>query len=469
MNKRQIGVNLDWIALAAAALILLIGVAYGFQYVAGQEGLIRYFRLFTVPFAAVTGVLTWFTIRGGPAVVGDPRASFHVGFALMAFSFFLTCYLNSRFLGPYPWWLLAFGVPALGYFAYKKLGPRGSNITFVVGFLTLSGYLIAHLPNESGGDMLQIIEFASRDFVAGSSPYRPYLTVSGKEVPFAYWPGVWLPYSPFVALGLDMRLLNLVAAVGLLLLFEKATKDSGHASLIAALTVYPFVLSPSVMKMMIIGHLWLYWLAGTAAALLLARGRLLAAAILLGFCLASRPTALFIIVPLAAYIWSRYGLRRTLGLGAVTLGVTLAFNLPFALAYGQAFWENSYGVLGGVSQKLVHFSLAGYFKDAGMDFMNKPIQMGIMVASMAVVVFAKKLPVQRIVMLAGLTYVWMILLNSYATRYVYFEGFLVLEMGLALLLAQAYVDRDKERIAENTLASVEGGQFASVETRENWS
>jgi len=306
------------------------------------------------------------------------------------------------------------------------------------------------VPNNACVDMLEIIEFAARDFLAGSNPFRPYLTVSGKEVPFAYWSGIWLPYVPFVALGLDMRLLNLLAVVGLVLLFEKAAYKSGYAPLIASLTIYPFLLSPPVMKMILLGHLWMYWLAACAAVLLIARERHLVAAALLGFCLASRPTALSMVVPLAVYIWSRYGAGRTMHMAAVTLAVTLAFNLPFAIVYGKVFWDNSYGVLGRVSQELVHFSLAGYFKDAGLDFMNKPLQVVIMLASMTIVILRKNMPVQHIIMLAGLTYIWMVLFNSYATRYVYFTGFLLIDLGLVLLMVNGYMDQDNKRITQAT-------------------
>jgi len=159
---------------------------------------------------------------------------------------------------------------------------------------------------------------------------------------------------------------------------------------------------------------------------------------------------LFMVVPLAVYIWSRYGAGRTMHMAAVTLAVTLAFNLPFAIVYGKVFWDNSYGVLGRVSQELVHFSLAGYFKDAGLDFMNKPLQVVIMLASMTIVILRKNMPVQHIIMLAGLTYIWMVLFNSYATRYVYFTGFLLIDLGLVLLMVNGYMDQDNKRITQAT-------------------
>lgn len=145
-------------------------------------------------------------------------------------------------------------------------------------------------------------------------------------------------------------------------------------------------------------------------------------------------------------------MRRTLSLGAVTLAVTLAFNLPFAFVYGNVFWDNSYGRLVGAGQELVHISLAGYFKDAGLDFVNKPLQIVIMLGSMAIVILRRNLPVQQIIMLAGLTYVWMILFNSYATRYVYFAGFLLIDLGLVLLLAKGFMVRDMGTITQLPLS-----------------
>lgn len=467
MKTARIRVGLEWIALASAALILLISVAYGFQYIVADAAKVRYFRLFTLPFAAIVLVLSWFVISPCSWRVSEPRVWFRLGFALMSASFLLSCYLYSNFLIPYPWWLPGVGVPVVAYLLHDKFWAWGSNLVFLLGLLLVTGYLIVQLPNNAGGDMLEIIEFSARDFLAGSSPFRPYLTVSGREVPFGYWPGIWLPYVPFVALGLDLRLLNLLALVGLVLLFETAARNSGYAPLIASLTLYPFLLSPSVMGMIVLGHLWVYWLAACAAVLLIARERHLAAAAVLGFCLASRPTALFMAVPLAVYIWSRYGMRRALSLSAVTLAVTMAFNLPFAIVYGKEFWDNSYGVLGGVNQDLVHFSLAAYFKDAGLDFVNKPLQVVVLIVSMAIVILRKNMPVQHVIMLAGLTYVWMILFNSYATRYVYFTGFLLFDLGLVLLLANSHMGLNNTRISQAPLHQTDAGDLISSRSRQD--
>ena len=113
MKTAKIRVRLEWIALASAMLTLLIGIAYGFQHMIADAAKVRYFRLFTLPFAAVTLVLSWFVITQRPWRLGEPRVAFRLGFVLMAVSFLLTCYFNSIILAPFPWWLPGVGVPVV--------------------------------------------------------------------------------------------------------------------------------------------------------------------------------------------------------------------------------------------------------------------------------------------------------------------------------------------------------------------
>jgi hypothetical protein len=427
--------NTAWPAVGLAALIWLMSLAYGFQYLFVEGERLLYFRLLTVPFVGIVAGLTWYAFVRAAAEPTELSAPWWLGLAMMGVSFGLACFFYSAQLAPLPWPLLAVGLPLVAYLCHRRWGYRGANGAFLVGAALVFAYLIARIPHDASGDMLQIIGFASHDLLAGESPYQPYLTSSGKAVPFGYLPGVWLPYAAFVALGIDMRVLNLLALALIVVLFELTPKDRLKAPDILSLTFYPFILSSPVWQMILFGHLWLYWLLAAATVLLVARDRLTAAGFLFGLCLATRPTALWLAGPIAAYVWSRHGPSRTIKSAAISIAVVISVNLLFAWLYGQDFWNNSYARMVGFGQTLVHFSLAGYLQDAGLLWLSKPSQALLTLAAMGFLVVRKRITPTGFVLVVGLTYVWLVLLNSYATRYVYFTGFFLIALGLTMAWA----------------------------------
>jgi hypothetical protein len=382
--------------------------------------------------------LTWYTLvraTAEPTEPSPPSAPWWLGLLMMSVSFGLACFFYSAQLAPLHWLLLAIGLPVAAYLCYQRWGYRGANGAFLGGAALLFGYLVARIPHDASGDMLQIIGFASQDLLAGENPYRPYLTSSGKEVPFGYLPGVWLPYAAFVALGIDMRVLNLLVLALLVILFELTAGNRRGAPDILSVTFYPFVLSSPIWQMVLFGHLWLYWLLVCATLLLVARDRLMLAGLLFGLCLASRPTALWLAGPIAAYVWSRHGSARTIRSASISVAIVVAVNLLLASVYGQEFWNNSYARMTGFGQKLVHFSLAGYLQDAGLLWFSKPIQALVVLAAMVFLIVRKQITPSGFVLVTGLTYVWLVLLNSYATRYVYFSGFFLIALALTMAWA----------------------------------
>jgi len=433
-NGKHFAAALPWAALALAALTWLMSLAYGFQYlVSGNVARhLTYFRIATVPYAALVMVLTWFAVRRAPLPAAFGRGAAWLGLAMVSASWVLTCYFFSSELAPAPWPAVALILPAAGFIAIRQGGPDAGTWVWLASLLALCLFLIPRTPHDAAGDMLQIIDFASADLLRGVSPFQPYLTSSGKEVPFGYWPGVWLPYLPLVALGIDLRVLNLVAFGLIVLLFVRAAGGWNGSGTILALTLFPFMASSQMLQMFLFGHLWVYWLCVCLTLYFVVQRRYALAALLLGICLVTRPTVLFIVAPLAAWVWSRAGLAVLLRSVAIALAVVLAVQLPFVLAYGEAYIANSFGRLVGFGQVLTHFSLAGMLRAAGLQALNLPLQALIAVALFALVAMRRSLPAAQFVMVCGLAYVWEVLFASYATRYVYFPGFLLLILGLVI-------------------------------------
>lgn len=420
--------------MALAAMVWLMSLAYGFQYLTmgNVSSHLTYFRIATVPFVALVIVLTWFAASRSAVdwrIWSVPR---WLGTAMMSISWLLTCYFYPALIAPVHWALPAIAIPIAAFAAALKAADNGSVAVFLAAFLGLSIVGIFRLPADTTGDMLQIIDFAARDLLRGESPFQPYLTSSGKEVPFGYWPGVWLPYVPLIALGVDMRVFNLCMFALILLLYYIAAGSGARAATILAVALLPFLLSSQLLQMVLFGHLWLYWLFVCGTLYLVVLQRYLLAATLLGLCLATRPTVLFLMAPLAAYVWSRGGFLVLLKSSLVALAVVAAANLPFALMYGESFLANSYGRMIGFSQVLTHFSVAGVLRGASLQWLNLPIQVLIAIALFTFVFLRRSLAPPQFIILCGLAYIWEVLFASYATRYVYFPGFLLIALGIAV-------------------------------------
>ena len=435
MNKAVPSRQLLVAALSLAGLVWLMSLAYGFQHlVAGDSAKhTAYFRIATVLFAGLVAYLTWFAATRAPYEGTEAvRPPWWLGLAMMTASFGLTCFFYSPMLAPMGWMPPVAAVPLIALVVHRRWGYRGANAVFLLAIGVLFVYVISRFPHDSAGDMLQIIDFASNDLLRGENPYRHYFTSAKRDVPFVYWPVLWLPYVPLIAAGVDLRVLNLLVFVLLTLLFFRVAGGGERGAEALALVVLPFLLSSQVFQMVVWGHSWVYWLLVTALLVLLVRRQFLAAAVVFGLCLATRPTALFLAGPIVAFLWSREGVGWVLRGGAVSAAVVVAIHVPFVVAFGDGFVNNTYSILLGVNQELKHFSLLAFLKDAGLGALGNLVQVVITLALMYVIVRKRSLAPDQFVMLAGLAYFWMILFAPYATRYVYFPAYLLVALGLLI-------------------------------------
>ena len=424
-----------WAAAGLFGLILIMSLAYGFQYLFSGAKLIQYYRFASLPFFLILVGLSWYCIRGWDAPTSFSRTPL-LGFLFMALAFLLTVFFQSGALRPLPWPLVAGIILSIAGYCQFKWGTRGSTIAFLCGALVVYIFLIARIPHVSGAaNMLETIELASRSFLSGETPYRHFET-SGGPIAMGYLPGLWLTYLPLIMLGLDMRIFNVIALLLIILLFEKSLPKADRGDILS-LTIYPFVLSSTVALMMVHGHVWPYWLFLLITALFLVQGRHFPAAIFFGLCLASRQPALFLAGPLAAYMYRKSGFKTTLMCAAVTVLVYLSIVLPFAVWTGKEFWIYNYLVLAGAAAPdqphLSATNILGLWGWGGSTL--KYWQVLIVIGAMTAIVMRKKLDPVWFLFIAGITYCWLVFFNSYAVRYVYFPGFLLIAIALSMQFA----------------------------------
>ena len=95
-------------------------------------------------------------------------------------------------------------------------GSRATSGLLLLLVLAVPGLLDAlwYIPIDAfRTDVPIVVDRGIKTFLAGETPYRYYHVPW--PVPLPQLPVLWLPYTPFVALGLDLRLLPLLVVSSL--------------------------------------------------------------------------------------------------------------------------------------------------------------------------------------------------------------------------------------------------------------
>ena len=425
-----------WAAIGLYSLIVIISIAYGFQYIFQTDKALHvtYFRWMVLPFLGVLLVLSGLALRRWePGVVELPR---WLGFVLMSISLLMTLYFYSASIKPVPWPLLGVAVVTVAGLFHYHWGARASASIFAVIGLVLYIALVIKVPHTQGANMLQIVEAAAQDFLRGVDPYHFYAGIAKER--FGYLPGLWLPYSVFVAAGLDVRILNFICLLLIVWIFEKGLALGANKALVLSVVLYPILLSPPIAQMVIHGHVWPFWALLLGAMLMLFKKNYLAAAILLGLAVAARQTSLLLLGPLAVYLFLQLGLARFAKYTAIAIAAYLVVILPFSLWTGKEFWALTYLTMSSASGELylvlAQISMAGWMQWMGLENALKYFQVLILLFWMAIIYFRKPADFSWFLFVTGITYIWLVLFNPYVVRYVYLPGIFLLSMALAIRL-----------------------------------
>jgi hypothetical protein len=311
--------------------------------------------------------------------------------------------------------------------------------------------------------MLALTEAAGREFLAGKQPYRPYPDVYlslARQQPFEvqdpvsfasrfqaahrpiyYLPGVWLAYLPAVALGMDLRVLNLLYLACLVLIFERLLPIRHDRSIVLSLTLYPLLLSPSFLGIVSALHVLHYWLLLLLTMLCIQEKRYWLASLFFGLALATRQPALFLVAPLFAWLSLQLRWNELLRYGLATFGVYLTVMLPFAIWWGdvEMFWKHFYydvASLPGTNDLRKDIGVANLLDLAGLAWSGAAIQLAIILLATLYVMVRKRYDLSWTLQFLGVTYIWLIFFNTYSVRYVYYPGFLLALAGVAMALGE---------------------------------
>ncbi|MBU1878558.1 MAG: hypothetical protein KJ734_06365, partial [Chloroflexi bacterium] len=107
-------------------------------------------------------------------------------------------------------------------------------------------------------DMLPLIQAAGQRLLQGQSPYGLY-AFHDWSLPLTYLPVTWLAYLPAVAWGADLRLVNVAASAGAVVILWAAARRSAAAPLVGAL-----FLLPQLVAFDLYAEVAVFWLVLTA-------------------------------------------------------------------------------------------------------------------------------------------------------------------------------------------------------------
>lgn len=250
--------------------------------------------------------------------------------------------------------LILFGVFFVFYVGITIWNPRSLLWFFALAlaYASIMRLRFIHaLPVFSGlSDMLPLVVKASGRFLAGQQPYAETYSMP-HILPLTYLPATWLSYVPAVALGLDVRIINLLCTAGSVILLLSLVVPLRHrpeTNVAIGYAALLLLLPTSMLYDSFTTHqiAW-FWILLTLR-LLLAR-RLFLAGLAAGVLLAASQVALVAVPVLVFYVWRAFGFKQLLLASLATLGVVALFIAPFALWNPRAFFNAVFVFFGDLS------------------------------------------------------------------------------------------------------------------------
>jgi hypothetical protein len=446
-------------------MAIVLSVCYGFQYRIDAQEAFSYFLSFSGIFVLFLGFVTYNLFAGGQEALRLGTPNEWTGFLMMAASFTLTLFFQSKLLEPMPWYVLAAAAGLASLYVQFNWGAKGGTRFFAIAGLAFVAFVIFKTEIWQKGDMLLVIEAAGKELLAAEQPYRTYPEVYtylaekqpsevtdpeafanryyNSKTPLIYLPGAWLAYLPAAAVGIDLRILNLVFLVFIAIVAEKLLPFEESRHVVLSLTLYPVMLSPSFLGILPALHVLPYWLLLLLTMLCIQRERYWLAAALFGSSLATRQPAIFLVGPLFAYLSVQLKWKDLLRYSSVALGVYLLATVPFAAWWGWdwtfywRFWTQLYLSLTSLSGDFLvgkQVGIASLLAWAGLERSSYLVQLGLLSFAATYVVVTKRRDLSWAMQFLGATYIWCVLFNPYAVRYTYYAGFLLLLSGLAMAL-----------------------------------
>lgn len=341
---------------------------------------------------------------------------------------------------------VAFGVAGL----WLLIHPPHSYITILAWALLWGIVLrvlgIHYLPLDPfTADQIYAVEVAAQRMVEGINPYRDawgYGDVDNLYI--MYFPAMWLPFVPLKAIGLDIRWLNLLTQVGVLLALwsiVRRRERTFDAFLLAVLFMLPDTIFSVVYR-----QVSPYWLVLVLFLLFAWRGRLVWAGLMVSLMVAMRLPALVVLWFYLFYLWKSRGFLAAFLQGLASLILIALTFLPFLnIGFDQLYYAMFGQVLehsGNMDWQLAltYLGLSGVFKLAGLEPYLKYLQVALLLLVGAVYFFAASSSFRTFLKWLLLTNVAFLWISPYIYIYYWFP--------MLLLAVFLYFVREEEGLAQ---------------------
>ena len=226
-------------------------------------------------------------------------------------------------------------------FVYLSLTDHVPEIFFGTALSAYAGiYLLSIVSfplHPARSDMLPLIISGCRSVLSGMTPYG-YHDIPHHLI-FTYLPGMWLPYIPGVAFGIDPRFTSLSCVLLAALVLAWATRKESDSAL---LLIPVFILTPYLAYRHEI-YLGVVFLLLAAAYALYRGGWMRSCGAVFGYALATYQFIWVIFPFFVVSIYRKSGPARALHVMGIGICVALVLILPFFVSAPGLFLEGIYG------------------------------------------------------------------------------------------------------------------------------
>lgn len=411
------------------AMLILAGAAYGLNFRLSPDWRPVFFRGASLAWLGGLCALAALTLTPAGRLVATVHLSRIGAWSCLA-QLGLTAFFNlptqlaaaAITTGAFATWIIA-----------RRFGPNGVMLGAMAG--GMAGFAASLLLiGMDRADMLPFIGHAIDVFVAGGDPYAADFSNITPN-PFFYPPVQWLIFLPLKVAGLDIRILNLVCAAGLILLVE--TQEPRRRVALRA-GVYPILLSPLAFPMMHSGQVWPYWLTMAIFGLLVVRRRWMPAALVVAIAVGMRQTALVPAAAVFTVMLMRERPRTSVQTVAAGIAVLAAVFVPLVVwsdrAISMVFVEGprlAQTLAHCVGNPLDQIALSNWLGWLGLERWDTGVEMALALAAVALTIMAARRGTGRMLAMAGVGYASTVAANPYVHRYYYVAGLLLFVIGLA--------------------------------------
>lgn len=443
MNMRYLpSVNSRFI-VGVACIFLSLNIAYGFQYLFQDNKAIVWFAANSVIFLfgilLISSVLYKIYNARDLGLYNNKRWA--AGAVISLLSLALSIFFNTKNAIAFP---LIFLVVVLFFVGLRFWGYIiAIRAIFLLSFILAILHVITTPLDPNTADMLPIIKAACNYVLQGGRPYG-VIFPEASVFPFVYLPGSWIPYLPFVALDLDLRLLNLIAYATIVLVAEMAVLRCRGKPEQLMILFYPLMMSPVMAQAIVYGHIWSYWVMAVFLGFLLLRSRLYWSAFVIGLMLATRQWAAFIALPVAVYYFFHVPIRQFVILTGIVFAGFLILIIPSVLydvnliqaAFLDVFASAKIAAQNVVTdQDKMALQVSAVALLKALQVIDHEMLFLMMVVVVAIISFrARTLPDNYFVFFLGLVYILLVTVNFQVFRYYYMPGLLLIGIAFSCLV-----------------------------------